>query len=91
MQMEGALPLGAVPGVEFPALQFQLAAGDTLMLMSDGVVEAQDAVGKLFGFDRIGQLLREKTTAAGLAVAAQNFGQEDDITVLTVARSAAVA
>jgi len=36
-------------------------------------------------------LLREKTTAAGLAVAAQNFGQEDDITVLTVARSAAVA
>jgi len=91
MQMEGALPLGAVAGTEFPLLHFQLGAGDTLMLMSDGVVEAQDAEGKLFGFERIGGLLRGKITAAGLAAAAQSFGQEDDITVLTVARSAAVA
>jgi len=35
-------------------------------------------------------LLREKITAAKLAAAAQSFGQEDDITVLTVARLAAV-
>ena len=91
MQMEGALPLGAIPGIEFPLIHFQLAVGDTLMLMSDGVVEAQDADGALFGFERIGQLLREKITAAGLAAAAQSFGQEDDITVLTVARSAAIA
>jgi serine phosphatase RsbU (regulator of sigma subunit) len=90
MQMEGALPLGAIGGVEFPLMRFQLGAGDFLMLMSDGVVEAQDAEGRLFGFERIGQMLRERATAAGLAAAAQSFGQEDDITVLTVARSGAV-
>jgi serine phosphatase RsbU (regulator of sigma subunit) len=91
MQMEGALPLGAIAGIEFPVLRFRLAAGDTLMLMSDGVVEAQDAEGRLFGFERIGELLCERVTAAGLATAAQNFGQEDDITVLTVTRSAVTA
>ena len=87
MQMEGALPLGAVSGIEFPLMRFQLGAGDSLMLMSDGVVEAQDAEGQLFGFERIGEMLRQKVTAAGLAAAAQRFGQEDDITVLTLQRT----
>jgi sigma-B regulation protein RsbU (phosphoserine phosphatase) len=86
LPMEGALPLGAIPGIEFPVLHFYLAEGDSLMLMSDGIAEAQDAQGQLFGFERIGTLLRERATAAALATAAQNFGQEDDITVLTVAR-----
>jgi hypothetical protein len=53
------------------------------------VAEAQDAVGHLFGFDRISEMLRRGVAAAALASAAQNFGQEDDITVLTVARMAA--
>lgn len=87
MEMEGALPLGAIAGVEFPVMKFRLDAADTLMLMSDGVVEAQDAEGKLFGFERIGGMLRNKATAAGLAAAAREFGQEDDITVLTIARA----
>ena len=86
MPMEGALPLGALPGIEFSGMHFQLAEGDSLMLMSDGVAEAQDARGQLFGFERIGAMLSEGATAASLAIAAQNFGQEDDITVLTVAR-----
>ena len=88
MPMDGALPLGAIPGVEFSVMHFQLAEGDSLMLMSDGVAEAQDARGHLFGFERIGAMLSERATAASLAIAAQNFGQEDDITVLTVARLA---
>jgi hypothetical protein len=88
MPMEGALPLGAIPGVEFSVMHFQLAEGDSLMLMSDGIAEAQDAHGHLFGFERIATMLSERATAASLASAAQNFGQEDDITVLTVARLA---
>ena len=52
-----------------------------------GVAEAQDAEGRLFGFERIAEMLRGNTTAADLADAAQRFGQEDDITVLTVART----
>ncbi|MDR3755052.1 MAG: PP2C family protein-serine/threonine phosphatase [Terracidiphilus sp.] len=89
LAIEGALPLGVVAGVEFPVLRFKLAEGDSLMLMTDGVAEAQDAVGQLFGFDRISEMLGKGTAAAALASAAQNFGQEDDITVLTVARMAA--
>src|SRR5579863_4041496 len=86
LPIEGALPLGAVPGIDFSVLRFQLAEGDSLMLMSDGIAEAQNAAGQLFGFERIAEMLRQHTTAAGLATAAQAFGQEDDITVLTVAR-----
>jgi hypothetical protein len=89
LAMEGALPLGVVHGVDFPVLRFKLAEGDSLMLMTDGVAEAQDAAGHLFGFDRISEMLGTGIVAAALATAAQNFGQEDDITVLTVARMAA--
>jgi sigma-B regulation protein RsbU (phosphoserine phosphatase) len=91
LPIEGALPLGAVPGIDFSVLRFQLAEGDSLMLMSDGIAEAQNAAGQLFGFERIAQMLHQHTTAAGLATAAQAFGQEDDITVLTVARMATAA
>jgi serine phosphatase RsbU (regulator of sigma subunit) len=61
-----------------------LAAGDSLLLMTDGIVEAQNADGELFGFERIGELLRTGADGATLATAAQAFGQEDDITVLTL-------
>jgi len=88
LAIEGALPLGAVPGIDFPVSLFKLAEGDSLMLMTDGVAEAQDGAGHLFGFDRISEMLRKGVAAAALATAAQNFGQEDDITVLTVARMA---
>ena len=88
MEMEGALPLGAIPGVEFPVLRFHLGEGDSLVLMSDGIVEAQKADGELFGFERVGKMLRESATAGELAAAARDFGQEDDITVLSVARAA---
>ena len=86
LPVEGALPLGAVPGLQFPALRFRLEAGDSLMLMTDGVVEAQSGDGRLFGFERIAGLLVAGTDGAGLATAAQEFGQEDDITVLTLTR-----
>ena len=89
LAMEGALPLGVVPGMQFPVCRFQLADGDTMMLMTDGVVEAQDARGQLFGFERIGELLGEGAGGAALAAAAQDFGQEDDITILTLKRLAA--
>jgi serine phosphatase RsbU (regulator of sigma subunit) len=89
LAIEGALPLGAVEGIDFPVLHFKLRGSDTLMLMTDGVAEAQNAEGRLFGFDRIAEMLREGAAASVLASAAQAFGQEDDITVLTVARAIA--
>lgn len=94
LEIEGALPLGMVPGIEFPAQSLQLQPGDELTLMSDGVVEAQDSVGQLFGFDRVHEMMAHRATAGDLAEAAKKFGQADDITVLQVqwvGRSAAVA
>jgi hypothetical protein len=88
MAVEGALPLGAVAGIEYPVSRFKIAEGDSLILMTDGVAEAQDAEGHLFGFERIGELLHSGATGAALAYAAQNFGQQDDITVLTLTRLA---
>jgi hypothetical protein len=50
------------------------------------VAEAQDAEVRLFGFERIEKMLRSGIGAAALAKAAQAFGHEDDITVLSVTR-----
>ena len=91
LPMEGAMPLGMIEGAAFSVMHFQLQLGDVLMLMSDGIAEAQDEHGQLFGFERIGQMLRaatpqEPVSAAAIATAAQNFGQEDDISVLAVTR-----
>ncbi|MGO9323209.1 MAG: PP2C family protein-serine/threonine phosphatase [Terracidiphilus sp.] len=82
LAIEGALPLGAVAGMKFPTFNFRLAAGDSMMLMTDGVVEAQNEKGQLFGFDRTAALSRD--SAQNMADAAQRFGQQDDITVLTL-------
>jgi serine phosphatase RsbU (regulator of sigma subunit) len=67
-------------------MHFKLAPGDTLMLMSDGVAEAQDEHKNLFGFERIGEMQQRPISAAALATAAQDFGQEDDILVLRIQR-----
>jgi serine phosphatase RsbU (regulator of sigma subunit) len=86
MEMEGALPLGTIPEAESSVTYFLMNQGDSLILMSDGIVEAQDAKGNLLGFDRINELLQVSTTAEQIAKAAQDFGQEDDILVLQVRR-----
>jgi Stage II sporulation protein E (SpoIIE) len=61
---------------------FRLAPGDTFTFFSDGVVEAQSPTGELFGFERTGSISRQ--SAEEIADVAQAFGQEDDITVLTL-------
>jgi hypothetical protein len=89
MEIQGALPLGILSGMDFPVTSFRLEPGDSLLIMSDGVVEAQNAQGELFGFERIEEMLRQPTTTAAIATAAQKFGQTDDILVLRVERCAA--
>jgi len=88
LPMEGALPLGMIEGAESSVMHFQLKPGDRLTLMSDGIAEATDANGKLFGFERVNELLRTAKSAADIAGAAQTFGQEDDISVISVTRTA---
>ncbi len=80
--LESALPLGIAPHTASSESIVQLAAGDTLTFLSDGVVEAQSASGELFGFDRTSAIAMR--SAEEIARAAQAFGQQDDITVLTL-------
>jgi serine phosphatase RsbU (regulator of sigma subunit) len=89
LEIEGALPLGMIEDAEFSVLQFRFIEGDHLLLMSDGIAEATDLNGNLFGFERILDLLRNSANAAAIATAAQNFGQEDDISVISITRTAA--
>jgi hypothetical protein len=90
-ELAGSLPLGIIPEMEYEESMLALAAGDTLTLMTDGVPEAQNAHKELFGFDRLGGLLAKHPSAAQVVEAACSFGQEDDITVLTLTRLAASA
>lgn len=84
--LPGGLPLGVLPDVEYEEVRLYLHPGDRLLLLSDGVVEARHSSGELFGFDRVHNLSNQ--SAFYIADAAKAFGQEDDITVLTVRRQA---
>jgi len=87
VEIEGSLPLGMIEDAEFSVLQFRFTEGDHLLLMSDGIAEATDLHGNLFGFERVLALARNSATAAAIATAAQNFGQEDDISVISITRT----
>jgi phosphoserine phosphatase RsbU/P len=82
----GALPLGVLPDMIYEEVRLYLHPGDRILLLSDGVVEARRPSGEIFGFDRVHNLSNQ--TAFYVAEAAKDFGQEDDITVLSVRRLA---
>ncbi len=50
---DGNLPVGLVPAVEFQTTRVQLKPGDRLVLVTDGVTEAEDAEGEFFGMERL--------------------------------------
>jgi len=82
--LPGGLPLGVLANGSYEETHLYLHPGDRILLMSDGVVEARQPSGELFGFDRVHNLSNQ--TAFYIADAAKDFGQDDDITVLTVRR-----
>ncbi len=83
---ENNLPLGLVAETSYCEFTFQTRDSDRLTLLTDGVVEASSGEREIFGFARAEQIIHQP--AAAIADAAQRWGQEDDITVLTVARIA---
>lgn len=86
--LAGSVPLGLVEGCEFEQVSFVLEPGDRLVLITDGIVEAQDSEQQLFGFARTTELVEQSHSAAEVATTAQDFGQEDDISVISVTRTA---
>jgi sigma-B regulation protein RsbU (phosphoserine phosphatase) len=56
----GNLPVGLIPGAKYTAVTHKLNPGDRLVVVTDGVTEAEDATGEFFGSDRL-----EKCCSAG--------------------------
>lgn len=81
--VSSGLPLGLDAGSVYPEVSIQLTAQSQLTLLTDGVAEARDRSGQLFGFERTESIVTG--SAESIALAALQFGQNDDITVLTVA------
>ena len=63
----------------------KLMPGIQHVLVSDGVIEAENELGELFGFERMGEMSGQ--SAVEIAEAAKAWGQNDDITVVIVRRS----
>jgi phosphoserine phosphatase RsbU/P len=87
VQVLGALPLGAKAGTRYETVRFELPRGSRLTFYSDGIIEAQNPKGELFGFDRGRELAMQPV--ATIVEAAQRFGQHDDMTVIAITRDAA--
>jgi serine phosphatase RsbU (regulator of sigma subunit)/anti-sigma regulatory factor (Ser/Thr protein kinase) len=92
------MPLGLMPGMPYEEKEAVLAAGDDLVFYSDGLVEAHDPEGEMFGFPRLRKLIMAQSAGSGeelvdflLAELARFTGpdseQEDDITLVTLERS----
>jgi serine phosphatase RsbU (regulator of sigma subunit) len=84
IDLPGALPLGIAGGGQYQAISLTLEPNSRLTFCTDGVVEAQNQTGGLFGFDRTQAI--STRTAAEITEAAVAFGQSDDITVVTIQR-----
>jgi serine phosphatase RsbU (regulator of sigma subunit) len=84
MAVEPGLPLGMIAESNYADTRHQVAPGDRLTFVSDGVVEATNQKGEIYGFERT--LAISNQSANAIAEAAAQFGQEDDITVVTVTR-----
>ncbi len=82
LAIESGLPLGIDAQSTYDEAKFELRPGAQLTLLTDGVVEARSTTGELFGFARAQTWSRK--SAEQIVEAARAFGQEDDITVVTI-------
>jgi hypothetical protein len=85
--LAGSLPLSVLAAAAPEQATLAMRPGDRLTLITDGVVEARDAQGALFGFSRAQSLLEQSPSALSLAEAAIRHGQDDDLTVISILRT----
>jgi serine phosphatase RsbU (regulator of sigma subunit) len=92
------MPLGLMPGMSYEQKEIMLEPRDSALLYSDGLVEAHDPHGEMFGFPRLRELvaghgeegsLEEALLEELYAFVGNGWEQEDDITLLNLRRSAA--
>jgi hypothetical protein len=89
LDLPGALPLGLDLGATYQQVPIQLREGDHFSLYTDGLLEARNQSGELYGFERLEVLFGRRPSASQASEEAVAFGQEDDVTVLTLTRVAA--
>jgi ketosteroid isomerase-like protein len=92
------MPLGLMPGMSYEEKEIAFEAGEAALFYSDGLVEAHDPKGEMFGFPRLRALVAEHGEEGSLgdylmeelySFVGDGWEQEDDITLLTLRRSAA--
>ena len=88
LPVNGSLPLGLSPDAAYDEMVFLLHQGETLTFYTDGILEARNAAGELYGFDRVAALVGSDRTIEQMVEEACNFGQQDDITIFRVTRLA---
>jgi serine phosphatase RsbU (regulator of sigma subunit) len=90
------MPLGLMPGMSYEQKEMVLGAGEAAIFYSDGLVEAHDQRGEMFGFPRLRALVAEHGEVRSLedflmeelySFVGEGWEQEDDITLLTLRRS----
>ena len=91
------MPLGLMPGMGYEENEIVLDAGDGALFYSDGLVEAHDPNGEMFGFPRLRALVAKHGDERSLghflleelySFVGEGWEQEDDITLLTLRRAA---
>jgi predicted ester cyclase len=91
------MPLGLMPGMGYEEKEIELDVGEGVFFYSDGLVEAHDPKGEMFGFPRLRALIAEHAEEGSLgdflmdelySFVGEGWEQEDDITLLTLERSA---
>jgi hypothetical protein len=85
IHFEAGLPLGVVRDATYQSYEFHMEPEDQLTIVSDGVLEAENEAGELFGFERT--RTQSQKSAMEIAQAALAWGQTDDITVVRVRRN----
>jgi len=88
LELPGALPLGVMADTVYKEATFNLGEGDHFALYTDGLLEARSPSGEIFSFARLDKLFSSRPNADQATQAAVDFGQDDDITVLTLTRLA---
>ena len=94
------MPLGLLPGIRYEEVEGTIAPDSNVLLYSDGLVEAHDSDREMFGFDRLrdalvvddaGSELLDRLLETLRTFTGPDHEQEDDITLVTLRRSAGVA
>jgi serine phosphatase RsbU (regulator of sigma subunit) len=88
VQFSGSLPLGLRESAAYEQTSLEMAAGDVVVLLTDGIAEARNEQRELLGFAQVESMIHAGATAKDIAGSAQRYGQNDDITVLRMVRLA---